>query len=61
MTIAGACCWLFGQPLYQITATLASVALDYPVTARKVREWGPILSSADKGDFFGPLSAVFKP
>lgn len=61
MTIAGACCWLFGSPLYAVTATLTAVALDYPVTARKVREWGPIRPSADKGSFFGLLSAVFKP
>jgi hypothetical protein len=61
MTIAGACCWLFGKPLHKITATLASVALDHLVTPRNVRKWGPILSSAHKGSFFGPLSAVFKP
>jgi hypothetical protein len=61
MTIAGACCWLFGSPHYAVTATLTAVALDCPVTARKVREWGPILPSADKGSFFGLLSAVFKP
>jgi hypothetical protein len=61
MTIAGACTWLFGSPLYAVTATLTSVALDRPVTARKVREWGPASSSADKGGFLGLLSAGFKP
>ncbi|OLB76391.1 MAG: hypothetical protein AUI16_08890 [Alphaproteobacteria bacterium 13_2_20CM_2_64_7] len=61
MTIAGACYWLFGSPLYTVTATLTAVALDCPVTKRKVREWGPILPSADKGSFFGLLSAVCKP
>jgi hypothetical protein len=61
MAIAGACSWLFGAPLYAVTATLTAVALDCDVTARKVREWGPILPSADKGSFFGLLSAVCKP
>jgi hypothetical protein len=61
MTIAGACKWLFGSPFYSVSATLTSVVLDRPVTARKVREWGPALPSADKGGFFGLLSAGFKP
>jgi hypothetical protein len=61
MTIAGACYWLFGSSLSTITATLTAVALDCPVTPRKVREWGSILPSADKGSFFGLLSAVCKP
>ena len=61
MAIAGACTWLFGAPLYAVTTTLTAVALDCNVTPRKVREWGPILPSADKGSFFGLLSAVCKP
>jgi hypothetical protein len=60
MTIAGGCFWLFGSPLPAVTATLTAVALDCDVTARRVREWGPILPSADNGSFFGLLSAVCK-
>jgi hypothetical protein len=62
--IAGACFWLFSKPLFTLTATMTAVALDCEVRGREVREWWsnqPIQPSADKGSFFGALSAVCKP
>jgi hypothetical protein len=62
--IAGTCVMLFGDALYKVTAALTAVALDRPVEHREVRQWWkdrPIEPSADKGGFFGALSAVSKP
>lgn len=64
LAIAEAWHWLFGAPHYTLTAIITSVALDREITARRVREWWsarPISESADKGSFFGRLSAVCKP
>jgi hypothetical protein len=55
MTLAGACCWLFGSPLYAVTAILVTVVLGRNVTARQVRKWGSISASAHKGAFLTPL------
>ena len=62
--IAGTCVMLFGEALHKVTAALTAVALDRPVEHREVRQWWkdrPIEPSADKGGFFGALSAVSKP
>jgi hypothetical protein len=50
--IAERCQWLFGSPLYTVTATFTSVALDAQVSDRQVREWwssSRISGCADKG------------
>ena len=62
--IAGMCIMLFGEALYKVTAALTAVALDRAVEHGQVRHWWkdqPIEPSADKGSFFGALSAVCRP
>jgi hypothetical protein len=61
IAIAEACFYLFGAPLYKLSAILTTVGMDREVTAREVREWWaerPITRSADKGAFFGALSGT---
>jgi len=64
VAVARACCWLFGTPLYSLTATMTAVALDRDVSRGQVRQWWasrPSEWGADKGSSFGRLSAYCKP
>jgi hypothetical protein len=39
LNITGQCRWLFGSPLYGVTAIVMSVILDRDINARTVRQW----------------------
>jgi hypothetical protein len=39
ISIARKCCWLFGAPLFSVTATLTSVALDCKIPRERVSDW----------------------
>ena len=61
IAIAEACFYLFGAPLYKLSAIMTAVGMGSEVTPREVREWWaerPIARSADKAPKKDPLSGT---